>query len=98
MEPTSLTTGARKGRSLRARSRIPSVLYVEENEVDVLSMRLAFRHAGVTRRLEIVSTVEEALDYMSRSGVPTLLLLALRLPTYTGLELLRWLRQYPKFE
>lgn len=75
-----------------------TVLLVEDDTNDVLLVRRAFRKAGLTARIEVVSDGEAAVDYLARAqtqGGPGLVLLDLKLPRRPGLEVLGWLRDQP---
>jgi len=78
-----------------------SILQVEDTEEDVLLMEYAFNEAGIQSVLRSVPHAEAAMAYIlgQRQYVernefpePSLLLLDLKLPGMSGLELLDWLR------
>jgi CheY-like chemotaxis protein len=82
----------------------PPVLYVEDDDNDVLLMRRAWAKADVQNPLQVVTDGQEALDYLSGNGqyatrgdhpMPCLVLLDLKMPKVTGLEVLRWIRSQP---
>ena len=77
------------------------ILYAEDDENDVFLMQHAFRKAGLETRLKVVNDGQSAIDYLEgrngfgdRSQFPTpgLLLLDLKLPHQSGLEVLEWIR------
>jgi CheY-like chemotaxis protein len=77
------------------------VLQVEDSEADVLLMKYAFTEADVQSALRSVPSAEAGVDYLlghgkyrDRESFPTatLLLLDLKLPGMSGLELLKWIR------
>lgn len=81
------------------------ILLVEDNYDDVLLIRRAFRKAKISPPMSIVANGDEAIAYLSQEGqyantesfpVPLLVLLDLKLPRRSGLEVLAWLRQQPK--
>jgi CheY-like chemotaxis protein len=81
-----------------------TVLYVENEENDVLFMRRAFKQAGLENCLRALPNAREAMAYLSGQPpyldrvlhpFPTLLILDLNLPAMSGFELLQWLRQQP---
>ena len=80
------------------------VLLVEDNEDDVLFVRRAFRRAKLSNPLHVVEDGDAAVAYLSGEGahadrarhpLPTLILLDLKLPRRSGLEVLEWLRGQP---
>ena len=80
------------------------VLYVEDEENDVFFMRSAWKKAGLLNLLNVVMDGEQALEYLSGQGafanreqypLPALVLLDLKLPKISGLDVLKWIRQQP---
>src|SRR5215467_9181661 len=73
-----------------------AVLYVEDDEADVFLMQRAWQKIGLSYPLYIARDGQEAADYLAGAGVtyalPALMLLDLKLPRMSGLELLTWLR------
>jgi CheY-like chemotaxis protein len=83
---------------------LTSILHVEDDEQDVFLMRKAFRAAGIANPIRHVRDGEEALDYLGGTGAyadrkemlrPHLVLLDLKLPGKSGLEVLEWIRAHP---
>jgi CheY-like chemotaxis protein len=81
-----------------------TVLYVEDEEFDVLFMRKAFKRAGLETNLKVVMDGREAIDYLEGNGdycnrqehpLPSLLLLDLMLPGLSGFDVLKWVRERP---
>ena len=77
------------------------ILLVEDEEADVMLMKLAFAEAGLSAAAQIVSDGREALRYLRGEGqyadrekyfLPTMVLLDLRLPYVPGLEVLKAIR------
>ena len=68
------------------------ILLIEDNEGDVLLVRLAVAEASATASLHIARTGEEAIAMMEGSDFqPSLIILDLNLPRTTGTALLeRW--------
>lgn len=73
------------------------LLLVEDDEVDVLTVRRALRDLGVDNELEVASDGEEALEHLrsieSERRRPALILLDLNMPRMNGLEFLRAARE-----
>src|SRR5207248_2152193 len=68
---------------------------------DVLLVGLAFRKAGIGVNLQVVNDGEQAVQYLSGEGaygdrhafpIPGLVLLDVKLPRRSGLEVLSWVR------
>lgn len=80
------------------------ILLVEDDYNDVLLIKRAFRQAKVEQSLAIVSNGDDAIAYLSQEGkfadtktypLPCIVLLDLKLPRLSGLEVLAWIRQQP---
>jgi len=79
-------------------------LYVEDNPDDVFFVRHAFRKAAPQIQLLAVSDGKAAQDYLlgavpfqdrSTHPLPELVLMDLKLPMMTGLEVLEWMKGQP---
>ena len=79
-----------------------SILYVEDNEDDVLLLRFAFKRADILNPLHFAQDGQEAIDYLAGAGkfsdrakypIPSLVLLDLKLPKKMGMEVLHWIRE-----
>jgi len=70
------------------------LLLVEDNPDDVLFLRRAFSRIGRHFPVVIAEDGEQALSYLSGNGppTPTHVLLDLKLPKKTGLEVLEWMK------
>ena len=80
-------------------------LLVEDDPNDVALVRRAFLKAKVLNRLEVVTSGEKAMQYLSGDGkyanraefpLPSLVLLDLKMPGIDGFDTLRWIRQQPE--
>jgi CheY-like chemotaxis protein len=77
-------------------SDLLNILLVEDDEVDVLNVRRAFRKNNVTNSLYVASDGIEALEKLRSGEVPKerrLILLDLNMPRMNGIEFLRELRK-----
>ena len=82
----------------------PVVLLVEDNVDDVILIERAFEKARIVNPLHVVGDGDEALAYLGGKGkysdralhpLPALILLDLKLPRRSGLDVLSWLRSEP---
>jgi CheY-like chemotaxis protein len=79
----------------------PLVLHLDDDENDTVLLQLAFSHVGLKNPLRAVKDGVEAIDYLAGRGpyadrarhpLPTLVLLDLKTPRRTGIEVLQWIR------
>ena len=80
------------------------ILLAEDDPNDVLLVQRAFQRIPVANPLQVVRDGEEALAYLSgqapyadreRHPLPVLMLMDLKMPRKSGLEVLAWVRQQP---
>lgn len=74
------------------------LFYVEDNPDDVLLTKLAIARAGVVAQLETVPDGTEAIQALQRKSaaeLPDCILLDVKLPTSSGLDVLAWIRAQP---
>jgi CheY-like chemotaxis protein len=74
------------------------ILSVEDNPDDVLILNRAFQKANTSAHLEFLADGDQAIEYLadvSQKPCPILLLLDLKLPKKSGLEVLAWVRGQP---
>jgi len=80
------------------------VLSVDDNDVDGALLERAFKRTSIPARLFRVSEGPQALAYLSGDGIyrdrdsyplPDLVLLDLAIPTMSGVEVLKWIRDQP---
>ena len=83
------------------------ILHVEDREEDVFLLQHAFRKAEINNPVHVVKDGGEAIEYLSGTGkfrdrnrfpLPCTVLLDLKLPRKTGLEVLEWIRKREDFE
>lgn len=79
--------------------RVEPILLVEDDPNDQLLIRRAFGKAKLMNPLSVVGDGDEAVAYLSgmggNAGPPALIMLDLKLPRRSGLEVLEWLRAQP---
>ncbi len=79
----------------------PPILLVEDNPVDLDLTLRAFKRKHLSNPILIARDGEEALDFLPRweagEPLPAVILLDLKLPKVDGLEVLRQLKEPPRF-
>ena len=79
-----------------------TILLVEDDPNDVLLTQRAFAQASLVNPLRVVMDGDAAINYLAgrapyddrtRYPIPSLILLDLKLPRRSGLEVLKWLRE-----
>ncbi|HYH10086.1 MAG TPA: response regulator [Thermoanaerobaculia bacterium] len=79
--------------------KILNVLLVEDDEVDVMNVRRAFKKGNITNPLFVAGNGVEALEMLRKGEMPKsrrLVLLDLNMPKMNGIEFLRELRADPE--
>lgn len=83
------------------------ILHVEDSDEDVFLVHYSFKRAEITNPVHVVTDGQMAIDYLSGAGkfsdrtqfpLPGLVLLDLKLPHMTGMEVLAWIRQQPSLK
>jgi CheY-like chemotaxis protein len=78
------------------------ILHVEDNPDDVMLMNLAFSRAGIAAKLHVVNDGDQAIAALENSalggGTPVCVLLDVKLPRVSGLEVLAWIRNQPSLK
>src|SRR4051812_47346258 len=87
-------------------SQVKAVLVVEDNLDDIALLEIATQKAAGGVLYQFVRDGEQAIAYLKGEGgfgdreshpIPELVLLDLNLPKVDGFEVLKWIRQNPKF-
>jgi len=82
----------------------PVILLIEDSADDAFFMRYALQKSGINHDLRVVTTGQQAVDYLSGLGefadrnafpLPTFVFLDLKLPLLNGFEILSWMRNQP---
>lgn len=83
------------------------ILVVEDDENDLIFLKMALKKAGVTNPIQIAGDGQEALAYFQDNGkfadrtkfpLPYLVLLDLKLTYVMGLDVLTWIREQPQLK
>jgi CheY-like chemotaxis protein len=75
-----------------------TVLHVEDDPSDRLIVAAAFRRAAPQILLKTAGDGDEAIAYLSSNPSPAVVLLDLKLPRKSGLEVLEWIRKQKGLE
>jgi CheY-like chemotaxis protein len=78
-----------------------NILLVDDDEVDVMTVRRAFAKANIANQLYVATDGIEALELLRTDGIPPsrrLVLLDLNMPRMNGIEFLREVRADPQLQ
>lgn len=76
------------------------ILHVEDNAEDALLTQMAFRKAGLAVQIELAPDGDAAIAMLgaySNTNIPNCVLLDIKLPGKSGLEVLECIRKQPRF-
>ena len=81
-------------------NKIQPILLVEDDLVDIMTVKRGFKEVGVLNELLIVNDGEQALDYLNNpiQGLPCVILLDINMPKMNGLEFLGQLKKHSFFK
>jgi CheY-like chemotaxis protein len=83
------------------------VLLAEDDENDIAFARRAFAQVEISAPLLVVEDGQEAIDFLSGAGkysdrdphaLPSLLMLDLKMPRKTGMDVLKWIREQERLQ
>lgn len=84
-----------------------TILLVEDEPIDVMMIRRAFKKAQIGNPVQVVDDGDAAVAYLAGQGpyadrdaypCPSLMILDLKLPRRSGLEVLAWMRREPELQ
>ena len=81
-------------------NNIQPILLVEDDQVDVMTVKRSFKELSVLNELIVAHHGEDALSYLNKpkQGLPCVILLDINMPKMNGLELLGILKNHTVFK
>jgi len=78
---------------------IQPILLIEDDQVDIMTVKRGFKELGVVNKLVTTHNGEEALQYLDAplEGLPCVILLDINMPKMNGHELLEKLNKHSVF-
>jgi CheY-like chemotaxis protein len=92
--------------ALMVMRNVRQILLADDDAEDALVIQLALKRAGAEDPVHVVTSSEEVIAFMNGEGeyanralypLPTLVVLAIRLPLLRDFRALRWIRQRPQY-
>ncbi len=79
---------------------IQPILLIEDDLVDVMTVKRGFKELGVLNTLVVTHNGEEALEYLNNpeQGLPCVILLDINMPKMNGHEFLQHINQHTVFK
>jgi len=83
-------------------SHLPTVLLAEDDENDAFFLKRTFEQVDIRNPLQLAVDGQEVIDYLGGTGkfsdrshypIPSLIILDLKMPRKTGMDVLEWKRQ-----
>jgi CheY-like chemotaxis protein len=102
-ETDNINSRSRDEKEKRPAKKAVTVLHVDDDPNDTTLLKVACAKADVNFELQNVEDATEVIDYLSGTGkyadrtryqMPGLVLLDLKMPKSTGLDLLKWIRSH----
>lgn len=78
-----------------------TILHVEDSPDDAVLTEMAFRRAGAQARIRVAPDGRQAIDWLQSldsNAAPACVLLDIKLPGISGLEVLGWMRSQARFK
>jgi len=71
------------------------ILLVEDDEIDVMTVKRSLKDLKVSNRLDVAGNGEEAVEFLNepRNDFPCLILLDINMPRMNGIEFLKIIKQ-----
>ncbi len=72
-----------------------NILLVEDDRIDVMTVKRSLKDINITNKLDVVNNGEEAIEFLrdKNNEQPCIILLDLNMPRMNGIEFLTQLRQ-----
>ncbi len=76
------------------------ILLVEDDEVDVMTVKRAVKHLSISNPLHHAGDGEEALEYLeaNQDKIPSIIILDINMPRMNGIEFLKIIKEDTRFK